>query len=309
MTVHTVVGAGGAIGNRLVPILLEQNEDVRLVSRSGRPVAGAEVISSDATDLDAMKRAIKGSSVVYLLVGLPYDIRVWRTQWPTIMSNVIEACKEASARLLFLDNVYMYGRAGGTMTEETPFRPVSQKGEVRAAIAEELLDDMRAGRIDGLIARSADFYGPGAERTSVPHLLVIANLARGRKAQWPCNADMPHSLTYAPDAARALSLLAQRDDAFGQTWHLPTSSNPLTGRQFASAAAAAMGRPDGVVQLPRWMIRVGGLFSRAVKESVEMAYQYEAPYVFDSSKFNQAFGYTPVAYADGVVHTVESLRD
>jgi nucleoside-diphosphate-sugar epimerase len=300
---HTILGAGGAVSNELMPLLIADKVPLRLVSRSGKAVIGAESIAADLTDLAATKRVVQGSSVVYLLVGLPYDIRVWSVQWPKIMSNVIEVCKEASARLLFFDNVYMYGRVQGHMTEQTPLRPVSRKGEVRARIAQQLLDEMNAGKIDALIARSADFYGPAADRTSVPNMLVFAKLAQGKTAQWLCNADVPHSLTYIPDAARALALLAQRDDAFGQTWHLPTAPNPMTGREFISAAATAMNRRNGVSVLPKWMMSIGGLFNRTIREAVEMAYQNEQPYLFDSTKFNTAFGFVPVSYADGISRT------
>ena len=305
MSRHTILGAGGAIANELAPLLLANNVPLRLVSRSGRAVPGAEVIAADLTDLAATKRAVKGSSVVYLLAGLPYDIRVWRAQWPQIMSNVITACKEASARLLFFDNVYMYGRVQGAMTEETSFRPVSRKGEVRAHIAQQLLDEMHRGTIEALIARSADFYGPAGDRTSVPNLLVFSRLAQGKTGQWLCNADVPHSLTYIPDAARSLALLAQRDAAFGQTWHLPTAANPMTGREFIMAAATAMHRPASVAVLPAWMMSALGIFNRTVREAVEMSYQNEQPYLFDSTRFNTTFDFTPTSYEDGIRRTAE----
>ena len=141
------------------------------------------------------------------------------------MTNVINACKETGAKLIFFDNVYMYGKVNGWMTEETPFNPCSKKGEVRAAIVNQLLQEMKAGNLQALIARCADFYGPIGFKTSVPNLLVIQNLLKGKKAQWLADADQPHSITYVPDAAKALYLLANKPDAFGQTWHLPTATN------------------------------------------------------------------------------------
>src|ERR1039457_344734 len=196
MGLHTILGAGGAIGNELVPILQAENVSVRVVSRGAVSHDGIEAIAADLTDLESTVKAVTGSSVVYLLAGLKYDVRVWSVQWPKIMSNVIQACKASSSRLIFFDNVYMYGPVQGAMTEETPFRPVSRKGEVRAQIARQLLDEMSSGNIDALIARSADFYGPSGDRTSVPNIMVFAKLADGKKAQWLCNAEVPHSLTY-----------------------------------------------------------------------------------------------------------------
>src|SRR5205814_3179054 len=125
---------------------------------------------------DQVLQAVKGSDIVYLLIGLDYKIEVWQEQWPKIMHNTIKACKEVNAKLIFFDNVYMYGKVDGVMTEETPFRPVSEKGEVRASIATMLLKEMRAGNIQALIARAADFYGPGAGAKSVVGVLAFDRL-------------------------------------------------------------------------------------------------------------------------------------
>jgi nucleoside-diphosphate-sugar epimerase len=274
------------------------------VSRTAKTVPGVESVAADATNYEQTLQAIKGSSVVYLLIGLPYDLRIWRAQWPVIMTNVINACKETGARLLFFDNVYMYGKVNGWMTEETPFNPCSKKGEVRAAIANQLLQETKAGNLQALIARCADFYGPIGFKTSVPNLLVVQNLLKGKKAQWLASADQPHSITYVPDAAKALYLLANRPEAFGQTWHLPTASEPITGRQFVQQTAAAMHKPDGISVISNWMLSLAGLFDRTLKELKEMNYQNESPYLFNSDKFNKAFGFTPTSYSDGIKETV-----
>jgi nucleoside-diphosphate-sugar epimerase len=310
MNIHTIFGAGGAVADQLVPILLNKQEKVRLVSRTAKQIPGVESVAADATSYEQTLQAIKGSSVVYLLIGLPYDIRIWRVQWPIIMTNVINACKETGARLIFFDNVYMYGKVNGWMTEEMPFNPCSKKGEVRAAIANQLLQEIKAGNLQALIARCADFYGPIGFKTSVPNLLVIQNLLKGKKAQWLGSADQPHSITYVPDAAHALYLLANKPDAFGQTWHLPTASELITGRQFVQQAAAAMQKRDGVSTIPAWMLGLAGLFNRPMKELKEMNYQCEHPYLFSSEKFNKAFGFTPTTYSEGIRDTVNwALRE
>jgi len=305
MSIHTIFGAGGAVADQLLPVLLKNNEKVRLVSRHAKPMDGVETVSADATNYQQALQAVKGSSVVYLLIGLPYDVRIWKAQWPVIMTNMINACKETGAKLIFFDNVYMYGKVDGQMTEETPFNPISKKGKIRAAIANQLLQETKTGNLKGLIARAADFYGPIGFKTSVPNLLVIQNLLNGKKAQWLGNADQRHSITYVPDAAEALYMLAKREDALGQTWHLPTAGNPPTGRQFVQQAAAIMQKPDGVTVISRWMLSLAGLFNRIMKELVEMNYQCEYPYLFDSSKFNKAFGFTPTSYADGIKQTAQ----
>ena len=305
MKLHTVLGAGGTVSNQLLPILQENNQRVRVVSRKKQPSAGAESFAADVTNYEQTLQAVTGSDIVYLVVGLTYDLRVWKQSWPKIITNVINACKVSGSRLIFFDNVYLYGKVDGVMTEETLFSPISKKGEIRAAIATQLLDEMRTGNIKALIARSADFYGPVGFSVSAVNMLVFGNLRKGKKAQWLVNAKVPHSFTYVPDAAKALYMLANREDAFGQTWHMPTANNPLTGEEFIREAARQMKAKDSYSVISKGMMRLAGLFNRTIKESVEMAYQNEFPYLFDSSKFNKAFNFEPRSYRDGIKQTTE----
>jgi len=296
----TILGAGGSVGNELAKLLAVRKQPFRLVGRNPRVTSGAtETVAADLTDKDQTIRAVAGSHVVYLVIGLKYDHRVWAEAWPRVMSNTVEACKRTGAKLVFFDNVYMYGKVRGTMTEETPFNPCSRKGEVRAKIATTLINEWRSGTLTGLIARSADFYGPGA-RAGVPNLLVFEPLAKKRKASWLVNDSVPHSFTYIPDAAQSLLNLAERETAWNQTWHVPTAKNPLTGKEFVTQAAKAFGVGPKYRVLSRPMIRVAGWFDPLVAEAYEMLYQSDSPYLFDSSKFAREFGFTGTPYADGI---------
>ena len=232
--------------------------------------------------------AVEGSDVVYLLAGLQYDIRVWKVSWPRIMDNVIEACKKHNSKLVFLDNVYMYGLVKGWMTEKTPYRPCSRKGEVRAAIASRLMDESGKGNLHAMIARSADFLGPAATNTFM-HPMIFLKLKEKKKASWLCNDRLMHSFTFTPDSGKALALLGNTPDAFDQVWHLPTDHSPLNGREFIGHAAFNMKAKAEYSVMKTWMMRMGGLFSRLALESLEMAYQYENEYLFDSSKFESRF--------------------
>src|SRR5664279_3556219 len=237
----TILGAGGTVANELVKLLAARNQAFRIVGRNPRPTHGAtETLAADLTDKDQTIRAVAGSSIVHLLVGLKYDHKVWQEMWPRVMSNTIEACKRADAKLIFFDNVYMYGKVSGPMTEETPFNPCSKKGEIRANIATMLIDEWKSGALTAMIARSADFYGPDAEN-AVPNVLVLPALARNRKASWLVNDAVPHSFTYTPDAAQSLIQLAERTTAWNQTWHVPTAPNPLTGKEFVALTAKEFG--------------------------------------------------------------------
>ena len=239
---------------------------------------------------------------MYLLAGLKYDVKIWRELWPRIMSNTIEACKRAKAKLIFFDNVYMYGKVSGRMTEETAFNPCSKKGEIRAQIARTLLNEIKAGNLVALIARSADFYGPHVT-TGIPNILVFDKLAQGATASWLVNDSVPHSFTFTPDAAKSLSLLADAERAWNQTWHVPTASHPLTGKAFIQLAAKALGVAPKYRVLGRPLVKIAGLFDNDIRESYEMLYQSEAEYLFDSSKFEQAFKFAPTSYLEGIRQT------
>ncbi|MBC8081942.1 MAG: NAD-dependent epimerase/dehydratase family protein [Hymenobacter sp.] len=297
---QTILGANGTIARELarqLPTLTA--EPLRLVSRQPQKVNAAdELLPADLTDPTQTERAVAGSTVVYLVVGLPYNANTWQVSWPRIMTNVLKACATHGASLVFLDNVYMYGPVEGKMTEETPFNPASRKGEVRARIARQLLDAVQAGQVRALIARAADFYGP-AISNSIPNTLILDNLKQGKAAQWPGSIDQPHSFTFTPDAGRATAVLGNTPAAFGQTWHLPTAAPALTARQFAGQAAPHYGAAPKIRALPKLMMRAVGLFVEPVRESMEMFYQNDRPYLFDSAKFDQQF-FAATPYAEGI---------
>lgn len=303
----TILGAGGPIGNELAKILAEKNRPFRLVGRNPKPYPGAVVFGADLADRDQTVQAVTGSSVVFLLVGLRYDLGVWQELWPKIMANTIEACKRAQARLLFFDNVYMYGSVMGPMTENTPYAPCSKKGEIRAQIATTLMNEAKTGNLTAMIARSADFYGPDAQN-GVPNVLVFEPLAKGKRASWLVNAAVPHSLTFTLDAAGGVAMLAERESAWNQMWHLPTAPDPPTGKEFIAMAAREFGVAPKYLVLSRPMLRVAGWFNPLVRESYEMLYQSESPYLFDSTKFAREFGFGGTPYPEGIRIVADSYK-
>ena len=305
---HTILVAGGAIGAGVVMELVTAGHQVRLVGRNPTKVPGSlEIVAADISNLHETIRAVSGSTVVYLLVGLKYDLKVWTELWSLIMNNTIEACKRANARLVFFDNAYMYGKVNGHMTEETPFNPCSKKGDIRARIATTLLSEISSGGLNATIARSADFYGPGA-RNSVANMLVFDKFSKGGSAMWLVNDSVPHSYTFTRDVAKSLVILAESETAWNQTWHVPTAANPPTGKEFINLAAKGFGVKPKHRVLKRPLVMVAGLFDSNVRESYEMLYQSEAEYVFDSSKFSKAFGYEPASYAEGIKITSQAYK-
>lgn len=305
MSVHTILGANGTIATELIPILQLHGQQIRLVSRNPRPVSGAETLQADMLNRDQVFEAVKGSEVVYLLVGLEYNTKIWKASWPVIMRNTIDACKAHSSKLVFFDNVYMYGRVEGKMTETTAFRPSSEKGKIRAGLDDMLLVEIQSNHLQAIIAKAADFYGPRAGQTSVASIMIFDKLKKGKAAQWFVNSKQPHSFTYTPDAAKGLYMLATTKTAYGQTWHLPTSAPALTGAEFVALAAKYMKAGNKVQTLPKWLIRLTGLFIPVMKELSEMLYQNEFPYLFDSTKFEKAFAFSPTTYDAGIRETAE----
>ena len=304
---QTILGSTGIIGTELAKSLTQYTDEIRLVSRNPKRVNPADqLVVADLTNPQQVLTAVEGSEVVYLTVGLEYKIGVWQTQWPLIMKNVIDACKTHKAKLVFFDNVYAYGLVKGWMKEDTLVNPSSKKGEVRAQIAQMIMSGVEKGNLDAIIARAADFYGPNTPLSFVT-VTVFDNFKKGKKAQWFLDANKKHSMTYTPDAGKATAILGNTISAFNQIWHLPTDKNVLTGKEFIEVAAKEYGMEPRYTVLKKWMIQMVGVFVPVVKESIEMLYQNEYDYLFDSTKFEKTFNFTPTSYQDGIAATVNSM--
>jgi nucleoside-diphosphate-sugar epimerase len=306
---QTILGSSGIIGKEIARELYRSfTKDIRLVSRDPKQVNPTDqLFKADLLDRGQVMEAVKGSEVVYLTVGIQYSAKIWAEQWPVIMRNVVDACIAEKAKLVFFDNVYAYGKVAGIMTEETPYNPSSKKGTVRLRVINMMMDEVKKGNLEALIARAPDFYGPDTPLSFVV-VTVFQNLAKGKKAQWMGNDRKKHSFIFTPDAGKATAILGNTPSAFNQVWHLPTVKDPLTGKEFIEMAAKAFGvKPDYMV-VPLWMLRLIGIFNPIVKESVEMMYQNEADYIFDSSKFEQAFAFRPTTYESGIMETATSYK-
>ena len=302
---QTILGANGVIAQRLSKHLIEYTQQIRQVSRNPKKVhASDELMSADLLNFDQTAKAVAGSEIVYLLAGLKYDVNVWREQWPKLMRNVIDACKKHNSKLVFFDNVYSYGLVKGVMTEETPFNPCSKKGEVRAKIATMLLDEVKAGNINGMIVRGADFYGPEV-LLSLTHSTVTQRLKANQGPQWIGDPKKIHTFTYTPDAGKSVAMLGNTASAFNQTWHALTSKERITGEQYVRMACEIKGRSYKIQALPKFGVRLVSLFVPVMREFVEMMYQYENDYIFDSTKFEKSFNLQATTYQDGIASTLK----
>jgi nucleoside-diphosphate-sugar epimerase len=303
---QTILGANGTIGSVLAKELTRYTDKIRLVSRNPRKVNESdELFPADLSDPGVVDRAVEGSDVVYVVVGFDYKLEVWEEKWPKFMRAVINACIKHNARLVFFDNVYMYDiNEIHHMTEESQNNPPSKKGAVRKQLSQMIMDEVKAGKLMALIARSADFYGPDNDKSFVIEM-VYKNLKKGMRANWFIDADKKHSFTFTPDAARATALLGNTDDAYNTIWHLPTDKNVLTGREFIGLFSKEMNVANKLFVLPLWIIKIVGVFVPVMKEMPEMMYQYDRDYFFDSSKFEKRFNFKTTTYPEGVKLTIQ----
>ncbi|WP_419701246.1 NAD-dependent epimerase/dehydratase family protein [Mucilaginibacter sp. NFX135] len=304
---HTILGAGGPVANALTQELINNNDTVRLVSRKPVQIEAPNVTwqKADLLNYDEILQASLGSTVIYLCAGLVYDKEIWRQQWPVIIQNVMNVAKATNARLIFFDNVYSYGLVNGAMTEDTPYHPSSVKGEIRAGVANTLMAEVKAGNIRASIARGADFYGTNSMNAFFD-MMVLERFSKKLSAQWIGKAQTLHSFTYIPDAGKAMFLLGQHPESDNQIWHMPTAP-AITGRQFIELAASIYKVKPKFFAVNKFLLWAYGLFNKTVKGTVEMYYQYDHDYVFDSSKFEKAFDFKTTSYEDGIKHMSETL--
>jgi nucleoside-diphosphate-sugar epimerase len=303
---HTILGINGSTGIEIAKNLLEKGIKVRGVSR--RLFEGNwEHIQADVMDLESLKNATKDSEVVYFCIGLEYNIKVWQRDWLPMIEKTIQACLANSSKLVFIDNVYMYGLVEGEMTEQTPMKPNSKKGEVRKAIAEKLMDAFQNRGLKGCIARSADFYGPNCDKSMLTDT-VFKNMQKGKTAQLLGNPDKVHSFTYTKDIGKSAVILGLDTRADGKVWHLPTASNPWTGKQLVHFVANEMGKKPKIMALKGFLLTILGLFIPVLKEIKEMMYQYENDYTFSSDLFEKTFGIKATSMEIGLRETATFYR-
>ncbi len=294
---QTILGASGQIGRELALSLRRDfTGSLRLVSRNPRTVnEDDELVSADLMDAGQTRAAVAGSEIVYMTAGLPIDSQIWVDRWPIMMRNVIEACAAHGAKLVYFDNTYMYPQTSVPQTEASPFQPNGPKGRAREEITLMLLDAMDQGRVDAVICRAPEFYGPG-QTQSITNTTVIDSLLAGQPAKVFLRDDTLRTLIYTPDASRAMALLGNTPDAYGQTWHLPCDDNRLTYKQFVELAADVFGVDARYKVLKRWQLWLVSRFNKTIRETEELLPRYKTDNLFLSDKFKARFPDFPVTH-------------
>jgi nucleoside-diphosphate-sugar epimerase len=303
---HVVFGAGPA-GRAVATALVDRGARVRMVNRTGIPsLTGAETIGGDATDLDFARDVAADADAVYFCLNAPNYHR-WASEFPPLQRAVLGAAKAADAKLVVLENLYMYGPSSGPLHEASPVNPTSAKSRTRAAMSAELLDAHQRGDVRVVIGRASDFIGPGVRDSAFGRFVFEPALA-GKRARTMGRPDTLHSYSYVPDVGRNLVLLGSRDDAYGRVWHLPNPETRTTRHLIIDVYAAAGSRRTDLTILKRPMLAALGLFSRNVRELLHTYYQFAAPFIVDDSAFRETFDGHTTSWSDIVATTVDWYR-
>ena len=309
MSNQIVVFGYGPVGKAVTETLVRQGRAVRVAQRT-QPTAlppGATFQRCDVLDAGAVRSAAEGAGQIVVAIGCPYEGRIWRKHWPQAMTNLVAACEDTGARMVFVDNLYMYGPQQAPLREDMPLTDYGVKPAVRSNVSRIWMAARDAGRVRVAALRAPDFYGPGVMNSHLGDTAFGA-LAKGRTATLIAPADTPHDFAYVPDIARAVdTLLDAPDDAFGQVWHMPCA--PIhTPRQILQLGAQALGVKLKISVLPLWLIPILGLASPMMREMSEMRFQLDRPYAVDWQKFGKRFWSDATPFEVGAPATALSFK-
>ena len=303
---HVVFGTG-PLGKAAMRALLKRGKQVRMVNHSGRAdvPAGVEVLGGDLYSTDFARTAGKDAAAIYQCAQPHYN--EWVQKFPALQSSILDAAAANGAKLIVAENLYMYGEVAGPIHEGLPYAAQTRKGKVRGEMASALLEAQRTGKVRVAMARGSDFYGPEVLGSTMGDRTLGAAVL-GKAASITGRLDLPHSYTYILDFGEALAILGERDEALGQAWHVPNPPT-LTQQELVSVFFGQIGRPVKVSTMGRTMMAIGGLFVPEARETVEMMYEFEKPFVVDTQKFVRAFGDIATPHQDAMRATAGWYRE
>lgn len=287
---QTILGANGQIAEQLAKELYKHyTKDIRLVSRNPKKIHETDqLVSANLLDALATEKAVEGSDIAYLTVGLPMDTPLWEAQFPVMMKNVIAACKKHHCKLVFFDNTYMYAKTGEPQTENSPFVLKGRKSTVRAHVANMLLQEIDNQTIEAVICRAPEFYGPHKTQ-SITNALIFRNIRKHQQLKVPLSDQTKRTLIWTPDASRAMALIGNTPDAYQQTWHLPCDDNRPTYQALIHLASEIYGQTFDYTVVKMWQFKLGSLFNKRFRELQELLPRYKYDNIFVSDKFKKRF--------------------
>jgi nucleoside-diphosphate-sugar epimerase len=302
---HVIFGTG-AIGLATFDALQRRGRTVRLVNRSGqaRVPDGIEVAAGDARDPVFAAEAARGAAVVYQTLNPPYP--KWSTQFPALQAGVLAAAESNGARLVSMENVYMYGRPDGrTLTEDRENNAHTEKGQLRSRMSQELLAAHRDGRVQVAIGRASDYFGPrGGAQSNLGDWVFPAALA-GKTANVLGDPDQPHTYTYIPDIGEGLAVLGEHPDAPGEIWHLPNDPGTRTTRELVDIIYRLANQPRTKLRtMPPLLLRALTITNPVIRELLEMQYQFEEPFIVESNKIATRLSVTATPLHQALTETL-----
>jgi nucleoside-diphosphate-sugar epimerase len=304
---HVVLGTG-QVGRALAACLAGRGLTVRAVSRHRPPglADGIDWRAADAADPAAVADATKGAAVVYQCLNAPYT--QWPELFPPLQRGALAAAERTGALLVTLENLYGYGPTGGEpMTEDLPLAATTVKGRTRAAMTGDLLAAAEAGRVRVAIGRASDFFGAGVTEGSTLGRRVFGNALAGRRADFIGNPELPHTYSYVPDIAEGLATLGTDPRAAGHVWHLPGPPT-VTTRALLDLVAEEVGYPVAIRSVPKLAVRALGLVNPMMRGLAEMAYEFDEPFILDTTRYEATFGAAGTPLAAAVAATLAWYR-
>jgi nucleoside-diphosphate-sugar epimerase len=288
MSLHVVVGAG-PVGTATAKLLVERGDRVRMVTRrgTGPEHAAIERIAGDATDKAHLSALASGAVALYNCANPLYHR--WLIDWPPLATALLAAAESSGAVLATVSNLYGYGLVNGPITAATPLGATHPKLRLRADMWRDALAAHQAGRLRATEVRGSDYI----EANSLFTFALAAPLTAGKRAYVPADLDAPHSWTSIEDVARTLVLVATQERAWGQAWLVPT--NPaLTIREIATRFTTVRDLPPPKLSaVPYAVLWAAGLFSPMMRELRATNYQWDRPFLLDSTLTEKTFGLTP----------------
>ena len=287
---HVIFG-NGAIGRAIANELIHRKKQVRVVNRTGNmlnPPVGIELVAADLYHPGEVRSVSKDAVVVYQCAQPAYY--EWPQKFPSLQSSIIEGLTGGTAKLVLVENMYMYGDTNGKiLKEDLPYAAQTRKGRTRAKLSRAALEAHQQGKLRVTAGRASDYFGPWGTSSAMGDR-VFPPLLKGKSAQVGGRLEVPHTYTYVPDFGKALVILGEKGEADGQAWHVPNDMPAITQGEFIRCFCEEAGVEPKISTMGKFMMSIGGLFIPEARESVEMMYEFEKPFIVDSSKFEKTFG-------------------
>jgi nucleoside-diphosphate-sugar epimerase len=288
----TILGSG-QLGIAVMEVLLKANppEEITLVNRKGtldiKIPGNVKVVAADVTNKIDMESIAGKSEVIFSCTDVPYQS--WAKFYPATALALAHALKNTNAKLVFADNMYSYGNVlGNIMHEDLPHKAQTGKGLIRTSVIDTLLTSGNEFSERVAFVKAADFIGPRIYK-GIFGTDFLDKIYEKKTVMLSGKIELPHTFTYINDFAQAIVNVGNAADAFGQIWHAPNST-AISLDKWVHLFQLYTGEKVRIRLLPKFVVRIAGLFNSLIRELYELAYQLEYPYWVDHSKYIKRFG-------------------